>query len=560
MVKRWLRACGSAILAGALAMGACTPSPQAAADAAVANPEVQEMLRFVPADTPYAWIGLAGSTRPFAEKIAQRAAPLLQQAEAGLAAALADKQGDKPVEKVLLAAGAELKGKLSIEGLESLGLDFDARYAIYGLGLLPALRIRMKDTAALKATLDRIQAASGVQFPVANHKGQDYWHAGDSKFEFVAAMTGKDVVMAVILAPPGPARDRTLAVLFGQEAPGSSLADGSVLKDIIGTHGLGQYSAGFVDVRGLTEALLGASTGFNQETAAVLTGGATVSPECAAEYRGLAGLMPRIVMGTTRIDDAGIETKLVGELRADLAAGLAAVRTRVPGLDGATGKDVMFGIGSGVDVGQAVELAKAQAMVVEAAPFKCPNLSSFNEAARSIVRGVPEVPLPVRQLRGFAFALEDATFTGILPTNVRGYLTIGTLDPLGLLKTVKGFAPTELTMIPDLAEEGVPQRINLSGLPIPVPFEPYIAGRRDVGLAMAVGNDAEKRTGDLLAATGEATPLMVFHFNMGRFMKMLPPGLSTGNEAVFSIIGSQGYVLDANASGLIMRSWINFAE
>jgi len=560
MAKRWLRACSTAVLVGALAVVACTPSQQATADAAFANPVVQDLLSHVPADTPYAWIGLEGSSRVFAEKMVKRAEPLLKQADGLLAAALASSGGSGESDRVARAIGAEFQGKLSLEGLQQLGFDLDARAVIYGLGLLPAVRVHMADATALKATIDRVQAASGVQFPVANHGGQDYWHGGDNKLEFVAAFVGNDLVAGVIVATPGPARDNTLAVLFGQARPDKSLAEVTVLKDLIATHGLGGFSAGFVDIRGLTEVLVGAGTGFNQETATALMAGSVPTPECVAEYRGLAGLVPRVAFGTTRLDDMGVETRMVAELRADLLAGLAAVRTKVPGLDGATGKDVMFGMGSAVDVGQALELAKAQAAIVEAAPFKCANLSWLNEAARGVVRGVPEAPPAVRSLRGFAFALEDVTMAGFLPTSVRGYTTVGTADPQGLIKTIKGLGGDEAAFIPDLAEEGVPQRLNFAGLPLPIPFEMFIAGRRDAGIAITAGGDAEKRAGAILTEQSEARPLFVFHMNMGRFMKLLPSGMDSQQTAIFSILGSQGYVVDAGDSGLVMRSWLNFAE
>lgn len=560
MVKRMLRACCSAALVGALAVGACTPSQQATAEAAFANPEVQELLGHVPADTPYVWIGLSGSSRAFAEKMVKRAEPMLKKADTLLAAFLAEKGGGGQGERVARAIGAELQGKLTLEGLQSLGFDLDARSVIYGLGLLPAVRVHMKDATALRATIDRVQAASGVQFPVANHGGQDYWHGGDSKFEFVAGFVGNDFVAGVIVATPGPARDRALAVLFGQDKPETSLAQTTTLKDVIAAHGLGSYSAGYFDVRQLTEALVGAGAGFNQDTANALLAGAVPTAECQAEYRGLAGLVPRLVFGTTRLDDAGVETRVVAELRADLLMGLAAIRTKVPGLDGATSKDVMFGMGSAADVGMAIDLAKTQAAIVEAAPFKCANLTWMNDAAREVVRGAPGVPPPVRQLRGFAWALEDAAMTGILPTNVRGYATIGTTDPQGLIKTLKGLGGEEAAFLPDLAEEGVPQRLNLGSLPIPIPLEMFIAGRRDAGLAIAVGADAEKRAGTLLVDQSEAKPLFVFHMNMGRIMKLLPSGVGSELADMYSIIGSQGYVVDTNDQGLLMRSWINFAE
>lgn len=559
MARRILRALSSAVLAGALAAGGCTPSPQAAAEAAVSDPAVQDLLRLVPADTPYAWVGMAGSSRPFAEKLVKRAEPLLKEAEAALSQALAQDHSDRPEARVVRALAAELQGKLSIAGLESLGLEFDTRFVVYGLGLLPAMRLRMRDASALKATIDRVQQASGVQFPVANHNGQDYWFTTDHKGTFVVAFVGNDLVAGVAATAH---KDRMLSLLFGQERPAASLADTTVLKDVAAAHGLGKFSAGFVDVRALTDALVGASSGLNAETAAVVLSGAKPPAECVDEIRGLAGLMPRVVFGTTRIDDTGVETRFAVELRPDLAGGVAAVRTSVPGLDAATAKEVMFGMGSGMDVGKAIELAKVQAMAVQAAPYKCPDLKFLNDAARDIVLGVSNVPAPVRQYKGFAFALEHANFAGFIPTDVKGYVTVGVDDPLAMLKTLKGLAPSELAFIPDLQQEGVGERLNLAALPVPlpIPFEMFLAGRRDAGLALAVGADAQKRSSDLLIPGGEARPLFVFHMNIGRAMKLLPAGANVTNPALLDLLGSQGYVIDAGEGGLVARSWLNFPE
>lgn len=559
MARRILRALSSAVLAGALAAGGCTPSPQAAAEAAVGDPAVQDLLRLVPADTPYAWVGLAGTSRPFAEKLVKRAEPLLKEAEAALSRALAQDHSDRPEARVLRALAAELQGKLSLAGLESLGFEFDTRFVVYGLGLLPAMRLRMRDATALKATIDRVQQASGVQFPVANHNGQDYWFTADHKGTFVVAFVGNDLVAGVAATAH---KDKTLSLLFGQERPAASLADTTALKDVVAAHGLGKFSAGFVDIRVIVDAMVGASSGLNAETAAVVLSGVKPPAECVDEIRGLAGLMPRVVFGTTRVDETGVETRFAAELRPDLAGGVTAVRTSVPGLDAATAKEVMFGMGSGVDVGKAIELAKVQAMAVEAAPYKCPDLKFLNDAAREIVQGAPGVPAPVRQLKGFAFALEHASFTGFIPTDIKGYATVGVDDPLAMLKTIKGLAPSELTFIPDLQQEGVGERLNLAALPVPlpIPFEMFLAGRRDAGLALAVGADAQKRSSDLLIPSGEAKPLFVFHMNIGRAMKLLPTGANVSNPALLDLLGSQGYVVDAGEGGLVFRSWVNFPE
>jgi hypothetical protein len=556
MTKRWLRACMSAVLAGSLLAGGCTASPGAAADSALADVAVRDLLRHVPADTPYVFIGLGESMRPFAERVARSGAPLWQQIEGGLAALPQEEAqpADLP-ERVLRALVDELRGKFSLEGLEQLGFDLEARYVVYGLGVLPAARLRLRDGAALRAVIDRVQTRVGAALPSAKLGDQAYWHVGDGKVEVIVAIVGDELVVGAVA---GPTRDRALALLLGQELPADDLAGASVLREVMARHGLSRFSVGFVDTRRLVEALVGAGEGLNRDTAAAL-GATAPTPACADEYRGLAELMPRMVFGTTKLDAGGLETKFVLELRPDLAAGVDAVRVPVPGIAGALAPDAMFSMASGVDVAGAIELARAQAAAVVAAPYRCPQLAELNDAAAAVVRGADSVPATVRQLRGGAAVLEDLTLAlGALPTNVRGYMTVATADPQGLVAAVSALAP-EL-QLPAVANDGTPQRLSFNSLPLPIPFEMFIAGRAERGLAVTVGAGAEERAGKLLLEPSEAKPLLLFHYNYARFLKVIPAAGDTPMIQALALLGSQGYVLDAGDGGLIMRSWFRFPD
>lgn len=554
MTRRWMRACMSAVVAGALGLGgACSRSQTATADTALASDQVQQLLRHIPADTPYAFVGLGGSMRPFVDRVFKSAEPLLKDADAQLAR-LAQDAADHPDGKLVAAIIDELRGKLSPAGFEELGFTLDGRYALYGLGLLPALRVQLRDGAALRATLERIQAKSGVTWPTKTHGGQTYWSVGDGKAEAALAIVGDELVAAMVA---GPTRERALSLLFGQEQPAASLAGSPVLKDMMTAHGLTELSVGFVDLRVLTDVLVGGGEGLNRDTAAAVYTAAQ-TPECAAEIRGLAGLVPRIVFGSTRLDASGLETKVVAELRPDLFAGLDAVRTAVPGIAGALAPEAMMAFASGVDVQRALELAKAQAALVTASPFRCPALADLNRAARDIAAGVDSVPKTVRDLRGGALVLEDASFAGFMPTEVKGFVTLGTADPQGLMRLAAAGAPQ--LGLPELPADGTPQRLQLGGLPLPIPFEMYLAGRPDRGLALAVGPGAETRAGALLSEPSEAKPLMLFTMNYGRLLRMLPTGADVAGAEIVKMLGSQGSVIDVGEGGLTARSWVKFTD
>src|SRR6188474_2402334 len=113
MRSYWRRASLTGLLAvvltGAASLGACTRSgPQAAAEV-VADPQLQAILQHIPADTPYAFIGMGGGgTREFMAKIYTPLAPLMQQLEDKLDPLLG--VSDDPLVRAILD---ELRGKLS---------------------------------------------------------------------------------------------------------------------------------------------------------------------------------------------------------------------------------------------------------------------------------------------------------------------------------------------------------------------------------------------------------------------------------------------------------------
>ena len=192
MRKQWLRASLHGVFAGfmvgALALGGCTRAGPQEAARAVAEPAMQQLLRHVPADTPYAFVGMGGGgTREFTAKLHGSLAPLMKQLEDKLASAdLQSQLGlDASKQALLQAVLDELRGKYSIDGMAALGLDVDARFAFYGIGVLPAMRMQLRDPAALRGALERIQAKSGTHFNTSKLGDIEYWPVIGDGFEVV---------------------------------------------------------------------------------------------------------------------------------------------------------------------------------------------------------------------------------------------------------------------------------------------------------------------------------------------------------------------------------------
>jgi hypothetical protein len=60
---------------------------------------------------------------------------------------------------------SELGGKWTAESLQNLGFSATPRFAIYGLGMFPVLRVEIRDEQKLLATILRVAGKFGVALP-----------------------------------------------------------------------------------------------------------------------------------------------------------------------------------------------------------------------------------------------------------------------------------------------------------------------------------------------------------------------------------------------------------
>ena len=72
---------------------------------------------------------------------------------------------DDPEEKIARALAEELSGKISKAGFAELGVSTSPRWALYGVGLLPVVRVSLADAGKFKAMIGRIEAKSGQKAP-----------------------------------------------------------------------------------------------------------------------------------------------------------------------------------------------------------------------------------------------------------------------------------------------------------------------------------------------------------------------------------------------------------
>lgn len=553
-----MRAGLSAMLAVS-AMSGCTKSSDQAAAAALADAGVRALLAKIPADTPYAIVGFGeGSIRPFVEKIYKGMGPAVDSLSKVL-----DQipiEGDKgPLLRAILA---ELRGVMQEGGLDKIGIDIDSRYAIYGIGLMPAFRWALKDPALLRDMLARVQKSGGVTFPTCKLKDVEYWCGGDDKVKVAAAIVGDEFVLGF---SPASLSDTVFGLLLGTAAPERSLADSPKIKETMAAWGLSRFNIGFVDTRVITESFLGEGDPLGRDVLAALDPRLAgrwpqLSAVCKDEIRGLAALVPMIVFGTESFGADGFEGIFGVELRSDIAKDLAALRAPVPGLTPDMRQGALFAMGGGVDVGKAIEMVMRRAQDLAKSPYQCPELKDLNRAAEEAAKGPSEqIPPFVSQIRGFSLVAQDVKMSGAFPTSVQGYAALAAGDPKGIFEAARSkqaeignFAFSDdgkVTSVPDGT----------------VPFVTGIAyaAKAGKGFAVAVGPGSDSTVTKLLGEPdAKDPPLMVLSYNIGKLMDAIaplaamgggPPELATLLD-MYKMFGEASMEIHATDRGLVLRS------
>src|ERR1700749_2155978 len=145
-------------------------------------------LSFVPADTPYAMANLEPTPQAVYDSWAQRMKsywPTMMQVYSGiLDQAATEKAADPNAQRGIKIAKAlidEFNTDDPMGRIRSMGFKPDARYALYGVGMVPVIRTELGDPAALKAEIAKIESKVGEKVPTAKVGSQDFWFLGDQK-------------------------------------------------------------------------------------------------------------------------------------------------------------------------------------------------------------------------------------------------------------------------------------------------------------------------------------------------------------------------------------------
>lgn len=476
--------------------------------------DTSQPLAFAPADSPW----LFANTEPLPAaavdgwwKNAQQMAPFYERALDSAVADIERKEPDAVSTKALRAIRDELRGKYSPEGWKSLGFTNTARSAVYGIGLVPVLRMELGDPAAFRAFVGRVEAKSGATLGTGEVAGLSYWKVGgdDGKAMIVAAIQDQQLVLTIAPAQPSEALLRSL---LGIDRPASSALDAGTLARFDEERRYLPYGSGFVDMQRLSTLMTGERSAVEKEfldALGVEPGEAAVSPACKTEFAALAAAMPRLSFGYRALDAKSMDIHYALEVAPEYGKSLAALSADVPGLDGRG--EGMLDIGFGIDLDAFAGFVNARASKVAEAPFQCEALVSLND---DVAKANTELANPAVFMAGAALSGLYASLTqfemGEGAPMVKGKVALGSDNPLSLLQMAGGFVPQLASL--DLKPGATPVALPAGTLPPTVP--PAFVAVSDKALALSIGEGEEAGLAAFAsAAPGKPSPLLHYGFD-----------------------------------------------
>ena len=496
---------------------------------AVAEASGNDLLAYVPADTPYLAANLQPSPDDVIDAFLQRAQPVLDTMQDELSAKrteieAAEAGGDHGA-RLALAIMQELDGNLNRQGLENLGFDLQAHTVMYGMGAFPVFRVELSDADALRGTIQRIQQNAGIDMPELDFQGISYWRLGEGDMN--AAHGDHPGMYVAILqdhlaftAFPASSEAELLPAFLGLEMPAQSNAD-TVLAGLNQQYDYTPYGTGFLDVQKLADEFLNPESTLAR---ALASSGefdpATISPECKAEFEQIIAHTPRMLAGITELTPTAIGSQYRLETEASLAQQLEQLVSAMPLV--AAHSERMLELSFGMKFGPVRDFLREKAEAIVAQPFQCEHLADLNNSAQEALEKLNQpVPPFVNNFQGLRLSLNTMALDSVIMENASGLMALHVDKPEMFVGMAQMFLPNLAEL--QLAPGDPPVRLPDDLIPVPGIVAHAALSSGAIGLSVGDGeetglvsylNESSVDDGTFLSVNYDTAAYMEFTGNM----------------------------------------------
>jgi predicted small lipoprotein YifL len=492
--------------------------------------DVDSPLAFVPADTPYVFANIEPMPDAMVAQWRQQmqaAWPLMTDAVEHALVEIDKKPDAEGTGRVLHALFDEFRNRSTPEQWQEIGLGPKVRAAIYGVDLLPVVRLELADPDAFRAAIARIEKNAGASLATIHIGDQEVRRFGDASVTGLLAIEGRHLVLAFVA---GDADEASKRRVLGLDKPAHSMADSGALAEFNKTRAYLPYGSGWIDTRRVI-----ALAATSPAVAKAVGDAGNLDAGCREELDAVASKMPRFAFGYTELGAERMTMHARVDLAPSIAQALIAVGSSTPGT---ASPDALIDMAFALPILRTKDFWVAQADAVAKSPFHCALLAPLNDAFVKAKSQLDQtVPPPLADLSGVRmtvshFAWPQGAVDAQAMPDVSGSVLVGSNNPSFLTNLAQLSVPALRDI--KLAADGKPVSIPASVLP------GAAAGKLDLNVAMSakmlglsVGKDEAVRLGSAVTAA-KVTPGVLFEMNLrgeiyalmgdaiGRFADKLP--------------------------------------
>ena len=456
------------------------------------------IMSYIPAETPLLMMYVKDENNPIPQKLMDNMGKVYNSIGDMIKMSIADNKnmGNEKSAEI----DAFINKWFSEDGMEKLGIAMDENeIAIYTVDLFPVARLTLAKSHKMGEVLEELmtmaneeEAGSGTKKEV---DGIPVYQFGDKEFQVMVSLNGNSV--AASFAPTREV-DRLMPTLLGFEKPSKNISQSNQYNDTINKYNYLGNNVYWVNLRQIADYFVNPAQYDSAMLDVMKVQDNMFSADCKTEILAMVDKFPRIVGGTTLMNDNNLNSHMIVELTDGLGSKLAKTQGRIPRSN--TEKSVTYGFS--FDIAAAKEVALEFVTNIETVPYKCEMLASMNQQAMGLKAQLSQ-PLPpfVSNFKGMNFVIDelDLDMTQTEPSEMIKSLKAKVLLAVDNPEAIQGMASMAM---PDLQNLGlktggdavnITDLIPIKGTQIPINLD-YVflaMGSETIGLSLGEGTDPD---------------------------------------------------------------------
>lgn len=495
-------------------------------------------LAFVPADTPFVIANAEPTPDAVADMWSQQMKtiwPTVINLYDGMLAKIPDDGSPETAstKRVVQAILTELKGRDSVEKWAEAGFTTKARSALYGVGMVPVLRVELGDPDKFRAMVARIEKDAGASLGTSKVGDQEVRTFAIAATQGLIAIEDKQLVVSIL--PTNASEDLRRRVL-GLDRPEKNLATEGSLESFNKTEGYLPMGSGWIDFRRIV-ALIDVDPGYNAFAQLISADHAPLDALCRSEMDAIAARAPRVTMGYTRFEGRNMDFR--SRLDLDSAFAQSFIKLSSPPPGSAATSNVLYDIALSLPVLKIKDFLVERTNAIVDAPFKCPTLAPMNESAAQLKQQLSQfIPPPFSDMTGLRLMLDRVDIPTDGNPDVSAAVLIGSSNPMAMI----GMAQMAVPALSDfkLALDGKPVDLPPGIIPTQTGYAPVMRiAANESAVALGIGDTIDlagflgasaASDGQLLHASYSGKFYDVLGALLTRFSAVLPAPQSADME------------------------------